>query len=79
MNPVRTRRSLVDTLLVAAAATLAVLACISLDAASEAGRGERLMMAWVLVFVVGLPIALIAAAVALPARDRGDACSTNIP
>lgn len=79
MKPTRSHRPLVDALLVAAAATLAILACIALDAASESGRGERLMMIWVLVFVVGLPVALIAAAVTLPAMGRASRRNANIP
>ena len=79
MKPARSHRPLVDTVLVAAAATLATLACIALDAASESGRGERLMMIWVLVFVVGLPVALIAAAVTLPTTGRASRRNVNIP
>lgn len=79
MNTPLFRRSLADAVMVSAAAVLAVLACIALGAASEAGRGERLMMVWVLLFVVGLPVALVAAAVALPATRRRVALDANIP
>ena len=49
------------------AAGLIALACLGfllLDQAVALGRSETLMMAWVLVFVVGLPMATLALAAA---------------
>jgi hypothetical protein len=57
------RLALVPVTLIAVSVLLRV-AVISLRQAFDTGTGEVLMMAWVLLFVVGLPLLLLAAPLA---------------
>ena len=71
MPAVRTLRMLLLPAALVAVAALLRYAAISLQQAFHRGLGEGLMMAWILLFVAGLPLLLLAgSAVGAIARHR---------
>ena len=69
MPAVRTFRMLLLPAALVAVAALLRYAAISLQQAFHRGLGEGLMMAWILLFVAGLPLLLLAGSAA-SAIDR---------
>jgi hypothetical protein len=70
MSTLRPLRYVLAPLLLVAVGQLLRYSAISLDQAFHAGLGEGLMMAWVLLFVVVVPLLLLATWVAGEAGRR---------
>ncbi len=71
MPAVRTFRMLLLPAALVAVAALLRYAAISLQQAFHRGLGEGLMMAWILLFVAGLPLLLLAGSAAGAIERRG--------